>query len=121
MGASGIDHPLGPRDVDVGVTGRLGQRRPHTGQSGQVHHHIGPPPAKRPFQRRWVAQIAFAERELRLAAQRAQVGLLHGARIKRVEVVEADHLVASRAEPLGEMGTDEPGRAGQKNEHGRRQ
>ena len=59
------------------------------------------------LQRVGVADVALDERELRLAAQLGEVLFLVGARVEGVEVVEPDDVVAARAQPLGQVRTDE--------------
>ena len=51
------------------------------------------------------------------ASRPGQVPLFDVARIERIEVVEAGDAVAARAQPLGEVRADEPGRAGQQDPH----
>ena len=101
--AQRVDHALRAGHVDVGVARRIHQRRADARQRRQVHDDLGLRALERLRQRRRVAQVAFDQREPRVGAQAGQVPLLDGARVESVEVVEAQNLIAARAQTLAEM------------------
>ena len=69
------------------------------------------------LERGGVADVALDEREPRIAAQLGQVPFLVGARVERIEVVEPDHLVAARAQALGQVRSDESSGPGDEDDH----
>jgi metal-dependent HD superfamily phosphatase/phosphodiesterase len=60
-----------------------------------------------------VEHVELVEAEARPLAHFAEIALLHAAGVKRIEVVDPDHLVATVAERLNEVRADEASRAGE--------
>ncbi len=108
--AHGLEQHRGARDVDIGVTGQVGEVHPEPDQGGLVAYRVGP--GQRLVHRDRVADVA----DHQVAGCVGQIvgpAAVHGGG----ERIHAPHLVAGRADGLRDMRSDKAGRAGHQNTH----
>ena len=71
-----------------------------------MHHFRKPVLGKQPVHRCTIGQIDLLEREMRLAPQHVEAGLLQRRIVVAVQIVQPDHHAAFRQQPAGDMEAD---------------
>jgi hypothetical protein len=82
-----------------------------------MHHPVDRLIAKQALHPGPIGEIEPVKRKTRLRLQSGQPGLLEGDLVVVIEVVQPDDRLAARQQALGQMKTDETGRAGDQNRH----
>jgi len=105
--AHGLEQHRGAGDVDVGVTGQVGEVHAEPDQGGLMADRVGS--GQRLVHRDRVADVADHQVGGHVVRPAAMDG--------RRERVHASHLMAGRADGLRDMRSDKAGRTGHQNTH----
>ena len=108
--AAAFQHVQKSVHVVLGVGVRIGDGVPHAGLRREVHHARRAPLLEHPAHRLGVGDVDAHEREA-LAVQARQPRFLQRGVVVRVEIVEAEDLVAAIEQPARHVVADEPGGA----------
>src|SRR5262249_12405244 len=115
--AAGFEQVEGALDVDALVAFGLGQRRAHAGERAEVDDDVEAVRGEQPLDQGGVDEVALAE-GVEVARGQLQAALVQRGRGERlVDVVDAEDLVAARAQAVGQVRADEAGDAGQEHLH----
>ncbi len=109
-----------PHHIRLDIGEGIDQRVPDARLCREVHHarHLRAELSHRE-QRGAVGDIEMQEGEAAPALQPGQAGALQPRVVVRRQVVDTDHLLATRKKRLGHMHADEPGHTGEKDGHAR--
>jgi len=113
-----LQHVANAHQVALQVGPGVLQRVAHPGLRGQVDHALRPVAGKQRVQARGIGNVAFGEGKARVGAELCQPGMLQARVVVRVEVVDADDLIAALQQLLGHVHADEAGAAGDEDFHG---
>ena len=112
-----LQHVQRARQVAVGVGVRVLDRVAHAGLRREVHDAADRGACEQRFHRRAVGEVDAREAESLARREAREARLLERRVVVRVQVVEADDLVAAREQPLADVVADEARRAGHENAH----
>ena len=115
--AAGLEDVHEADDVAFNVGVRVLQRVAHAGLGGEIDHALRPEVGEREVHRVTVLERGALETEVRMWRQSRQARFLQARIVVVVEVVVAQHLVATRKQALAEFRTDEAGGAGDEDAH----
>ncbi len=117
MVAAAFQHVQRAGQVAVGVGVRILDRVAHARLRREVHDAPDAPIREQRIHRLAVREVDPLEPELFLRPQPREPRLLERRVVVRIEVVEADHLVAAREQLPGHVVADEARRAGDEYPH----
>ncbi len=115
--AAALQHVQRAGQVAVGIGMRVLDRIPHAGLRREVHDAADLGTCEQRFHRRPIGEVHAREAESLARREARKARLLERRVVVRVQVVEADHLVAAREQPLADVVADEPRRAGHEHAH----
>jgi hypothetical protein len=99
-------------DIHVGIESRILDGRADSGAGRQVSNPIDLRVCENIFQRPFVAQISLRQFEGGVLERSSQIPTFQGGIIKIVKIVQADNPMPFSQEPLHQVGSNEPGTAG---------
>ena len=117
--AAAFQHVEGAGDVAAHVGVWVLERMAHAGLRREVHHALKFLAREERGHGRLVGEVELHEAKLRLHREAREARLLERNVVVLIQVIETDHLVTAREQPLGRVRADEAGGAGQENFHRR--